>query len=106
MGLSPQQIIDSLVANDVNNNPATRQYGIVDYKGGHPRSASYTVANCMNYKNSTAILNYSVQGNILLEQQILDSMQTRFMNTTGTLAERMMAALQGAKVIVSGKFLR
>jgi uncharacterized Ntn-hydrolase superfamily protein len=99
LGLSPQQIIDSLVANDANNNPTTRQYGIVDYNGGHPRSASYTGVNCMNYKNSTAILNYSVQGNILLGQQILDSMQTRFLNTQGTLAERLMAALQGAKVI-------
>jgi uncharacterized Ntn-hydrolase superfamily protein len=99
LGLSPQQIIDSLVANDANNNPTTRQYGIVDYNGGHPRSASYTGVNCMNYKNSTAILNYSVQGNILLGQQILDSMQSRFLNTQGTLAERLMAALQGAKVI-------
>jgi uncharacterized Ntn-hydrolase superfamily protein len=32
-------------------------------------------------------------------QQILDSMQTRFLTTQGTLADRLMAALQGAKVI-------
>lgn len=98
-GLPPQQIIDSLVANDAGGNPLTRQYGIVDYNGGHPRSAAYTGSNCMNYKNDTAHLNYSVQGNILLGQQILDSMQSRFLNTAGTLAERLMAALQGAKVI-------
>jgi uncharacterized Ntn-hydrolase superfamily protein len=30
IGLSPQQIIDSLVANDAQNNPTIRQYGIVD----------------------------------------------------------------------------
>ncbi len=99
LGLPPQQIIDSLVAHDANNNPTTRQYGITDYNGGHPRSASYTGINCLNYKNDTSHLNYSIQGNILLGQQILDSMQHRFMNTTGTLGDRLMAALQGAKVI-------
>ncbi len=98
-GLSPQEIIDLLVANDVGNNPAIRQYGIVDYNGGHPRSAAYTGVNCMDYKNHTAHLNYSVQGNILMGQQILDSMESKFLNTPGSLADRLMAALQGAKVI-------
>lgn len=46
-GLSPQQIIDSLVAHDVGNNPHIRQYGIVDYNDGHPRSAAYTGINCI-----------------------------------------------------------
>ena len=99
MGLAPQQIIDSLVAHDAGANPTTRQYGIVDYNSGHPRSAAYTGINCSNYKNDTAHLNYSIQGNILMGQQILDSMQSRFLNTQGTLADRLMAALQGAKVI-------
>jgi len=49
MGLAPQQIIDSLVAHDAAGNPTTRQYGIVDYNGGHPRSAAYTGINCNNY---------------------------------------------------------
>lgn len=98
-GLSPQQIIDSLVAHDAGMNPTIRQYGIVDYNGGQPRSASYTGVNCLNYKNDTAGFSYSIQGNILLGQEILDSMQARFLGTQGTLAERLMAALQGAKVI-------
>ncbi len=99
LGNSPQEIIDNLVANDAGNNPTIRQYGIVDYNGGHPRAASYTGANCSNYKNDTSNIYYSIQGNILLGQQILDSMQSRFLNTPGSLAERLMAALQGAKVI-------
>jgi uncharacterized Ntn-hydrolase superfamily protein len=99
LGLSPQQIIDSLVANDAQNNPTTRQYGIVDFNGGHPRCAAFTGANCQDYKNDTAHLSYSIQGNILMGQKILDSMQTRFLSTTGTLADRLMAALQGAKII-------
>jgi uncharacterized Ntn-hydrolase superfamily protein len=99
MGLSPQQIIDSLAAHDVAGNPAVRQYGIADYNGGHPRSAAYTGINCLIYKNDTAHLNYSIQGNILAGQQIIDSIQARFLNTPGTLGDRLMAALQGAKVI-------
>jgi uncharacterized Ntn-hydrolase superfamily protein len=98
-GMSPQEIIDWLVANDAQNNPNIRQYGIVDFDSvGHPRSAAYTGINCQNYKNHITGPNYSIQGNILLGQQILDSMQSRFMNTQGMLAEKLMAALQGAKV--------
>jgi uncharacterized Ntn-hydrolase superfamily protein len=98
-GLPPQQIIDSLVANDATNNPTTRQYGIADYNGGHPRSAAYTGVNCLDYKNHITGPGYSIQGNILLGQQILDSMEARYLNTPGPLADRLMAALQGAKVI-------
>jgi uncharacterized Ntn-hydrolase superfamily protein len=97
-GLSPQQIIDSLMANDIQNNPSVRQYGIVDLVNG-VNSASYTGANCMNFKNHITGINYSIQGNILLGQHILDSMEARFLNTQGSLACKLMAAMQGAKVI-------
>ncbi|MEO6694321.1 MAG: DUF1028 domain-containing protein [Ignavibacteria bacterium] len=98
LGLSPEQIRDSMIAHDSQNNPSVRQYGIVDLIGGG-RTAAYTGVNCFNYKNHILGTTYSIQGNILLGQQILDSMQSRFLRTTGTLADKMMAALQGAKVI-------
>jgi uncharacterized Ntn-hydrolase superfamily protein len=98
MHLSPQQIIDSVVLHDAQNNPTVRQYGIVDlYNGG--RSAGYTGVNCLNWKGHILGPTYAIQGNILLGQHILDSMQTRFLNTPGSLAHKLMAALQGAKVI-------
>jgi uncharacterized Ntn-hydrolase superfamily protein len=98
-GESPLQIIDWLVANDVLGNPTTRQYGIVDLRNGHARAAAYTGVNCMNYKSHLTGGFFSVQGNILSGQQILDSMQSKFLNTQGNLAEKLMAALQGAKVV-------
>lgn len=98
-GLSPQQIIDSVVAHDAQNNPTRRQYGIVDFRDGIVRSAAYTGVNCNDYKNHIVGPNYSIQGNILLGQEILDSMESRFLNTEGELICRLMAALQGAKVI-------
>ena len=99
MGLTPQQIVDSLVANDAQNNPGYRQYGVVDLYNNTARSAAYTGANCDDYKNHITGPNYSIQGNILLGQQILDSMETRYLNSEGELACRLMAAMQGAKVI-------
>lgn len=98
-GFSPQEIISWLVANDAQNNPSVRQYGIVDLDSlGHPRSAAYTGANCYNYKNHINGPNYSIQGNILLGQHILDSIESRFLAHDGPLAEKLMFALQGANI--------
>lgn len=98
LGLAPQQIIDSLIAHDIQNNPTIRQYGIVDFYNGSARVAAHSGVNCMNYKNHIIGPNYAIQGNILLGQQILDSMEARFLNEPGDLACKLMAALQGAKV--------
>lgn len=98
LGLSPQAIIDSLILHDAQGNPSIRQYGIVDLVGGG-RTAGYTGVNCIDYKNHILGPTYTIQGNILLGQRILDSMQSRFLNTPGTLATKLMAALQGAKVV-------
>ena len=96
LGFTPQQIIDSVVARD--SNPTIRQYGITDFIGTTIRTAGYTGVNCTNYKNHNLGTSFTVQGNILIGQQVLDSMFARFINTNGTLADKLMAALQGAKI--------
>ncbi len=98
-GASPNQIISWLVAHDVQNNPQSRQYGIVDYHNGTSRSAAFTGTSCFDYKNHILGPNYAIQGNILLGQQILDSMEYYFINTPGCLPEKLMAAMNGAKVV-------
>lgn len=101
-GLAPQEIMDFLATNagDAQSNPKIRQYGAVDFDpSGSPRAAGFTGVNCFDYKNHVVGKNYSIQGNILLGQQILDSMEVRFLNTPGPLADRLMAALQGANVV-------
>ena len=97
MGYSPQQIIDSMQVQDVANNPNIRQYGIVSLANGG-QSAGFTGINCLDFKNHITGPTYAIQGNILMGQQILDSMEARFLNTPGNLACKLMAALQGAKV--------
>ena len=96
-GLSPDEIIDYIVENDVSNNPLIRQYGIVDlYDGG--RSAAYTGDNCMDYKNHILGQTYAIQGNILINEEVLINIENNFNSTTGTLADKLMAALQGANI--------
>lgn len=101
-GYSPQYILDWLFNNDAGGwgkDSSMRQYGIVDFdSSGKVRSAAYTGVNCDDYKNHIVGYNYSIQGNILLGQQILDSMEAKFINTQGTLSDKLMAALQGANV--------
>lgn len=98
-GDNPEEIINWLINNDIQGNPSMRQYGIIDYNNGSPRSAGYTGNSCDNYKNHVLGPNYAIQGNILLGQEILDSMEYYFNNTNGCMADRMMAAMQGANVI-------
>lgn len=100
-GLSPSEIIDYLMSNDACNSqnfdPAFRQYGIVDLDGnGDPRSAGWTGNMTDDYKEDRQGTNFSIQGNILLNQSVIDNMEANFNATSGTLADKLMAALQGA----------
>ncbi|MEM6696881.1 MAG: DUF1028 domain-containing protein [Bacteroidota bacterium] len=98
-GDSPEAIIEWLIRNDIERNPSIRQYGIVDFdENGSPRAAAYTGPNCFDYKGQRVGKNYAIQGNILMGSAILDSMEARFLRSSGTLADRLMEAMQGANV--------
>lgn len=99
LGDTPSQIISWLQANDVGSNPHVRQYGVAAIVSGSAQTAAYTGTNCMNYKSHVVGKNYCIQGNILLGQVVLDSMESKFKRTNGTLACKLMAALQGAKMV-------
>lgn len=98
-GDSPTQVISWLQANDVNSTPDVRQYGVVRMNKGNPRTAAFTGTNCMNYKNHIVGPNYTIHGNILLGQQVLDSMESGFLREEGDLACKLMAAMRGAKMV-------
>jgi uncharacterized Ntn-hydrolase superfamily protein len=99
LGETPDQIINWLVANDVQSRPDLRQYGIVAMVNGSPEAAAHTGSSTDNYKNHIVGSHYSIQGNILLGQEVLDSMESRFLTENGDLACKLMAALQGANVV-------
>ena len=98
-GYTPEEIMEWLYDNDAQNQPEKRQYGIVAFVDGSPQSAGFTGIQTDDYKNHVLGPNYSIQGNILLGQEILDSMEARFLAATGDLACKLMAALQGANVV-------
>jgi len=99
LGETPSQIISWLVANDVQSQPQRRQYGIAAIINGSPETAAHTGSSTDNYKNHIIGPYYSIQGNILLGQEVLDSMESRFLNASGDLACKLMAALQGANMV-------
>lgn len=78
---------------------SNRQYGIVTLDSNSiPDVASFTGSNALSFAGHHSGPNYSIQGNILLGPQIIDSMEARFNNTNGPIWEKLMAALQGANV--------
>ena len=97
-GLSPEELMEWLAANDVQGNPAVRQYGMADLLTGQARAAAFTGNNCMDWKGHITGTNYAIQGNILLGEEILTQMESGFLSAEGSLAEKLMAALQGANV--------
>lgn len=98
-GDTPDEIITWLVDNDVTGNPEDRQYGIVGLVDGSPQSAAHSGASTIDYSNHITGPNYSIQGNILLGPEILDSMEARFLRAEGDLACKLMYAMQGANVV-------
>lgn len=103
-GLSPDQILAWLYANDAEGllGRNRRQYGIVRLYDAdtiyNARSAAFTGSTCLNEKAHRTGPGYAIQGNILISTAVLDSMEQRYLNSSGPLAERLMAALQGANI--------
>lgn len=98
-GYTPSEIIEWLINNDVQNQPQFRQYGIVGKIGENIETAAYTGVATDDYKNDITGPNYSIQGNILLGEEVLNGMEAGFLNTEGDLACKLMGALQGANIV-------
>lgn len=88
LGLTPQEVKNVLVRYD--DDPTRRQFGVVDADG---RSATYTGDNCTAWAGGRAGAHYAVQGNILAGEAVVIAMEEAFLQTEGTLADRLYAAL-------------
>lgn len=99
LGLEAPQVISYIIANDIQGMPERRQYGIATIKNGSPSAAAHTGSMTDPYTGDRVGSFYSIQGNILLGPEILDSMESRFLNAEGDLACKLMAAMQGANVV-------
>lgn len=95
-GTDPARILEMLKA-DPNVN--SRQFAIVDLRGRMTGfSGQKNMAESLSRQQQvpgTAIY-FSIQGNILANQEVVTAAMTTFAETTGTLADRVMAAMETA----------
>jgi len=91
-GATPQQALEILTGSDADRE--SRQVGIVDFKG---RSASFTGKQCFDWAGGITGENFAVQGNILAGSQVVEGLARGFRETKGSLAERLIAALEAGQ---------
>lgn len=88
-GATPQEVVAILLRDD--SDPTRRQFGVVSAKG---KSATYTGTNCIAWAGGRSGPGYAVQGNILTGEAVVAAMESAFVATKRTLAERLYAALR------------
>jgi uncharacterized Ntn-hydrolase superfamily protein len=87
-GASAAEAGKILLRND--NDPQKRQFGIVSADGS---SFTHTGEKCVPWAGGRNGKNYAVQGNILTGEDVVIAMEKTFLETKGSLADRMYAAL-------------
>ncbi len=87
-GKTPREALDALLAKDDGRD--RRQVGIVSATGA---SATYTGTGTTPWAGGRSGPDYAVQGNILAGEKVVAELERAFRETTGTLADRMYAAL-------------
>jgi uncharacterized Ntn-hydrolase superfamily protein len=71
-----------------------RQVAIVDAQG---RVAAHTGANCVHAAGHRLGLQHSAQANLMANDQVWPAMSKAFVQTTGDLADRLLAALEAGE---------
>jgi uncharacterized Ntn-hydrolase superfamily protein len=87
-GKTPPEVVQTLITSD--DDPLRRQLGIVSADG---KSATYTGEKCLAWAGGRSGPNYAIQGNILASEEVVTAMEKTFLETKGTLADRLYAAL-------------
>jgi uncharacterized Ntn-hydrolase superfamily protein len=90
-GLTAQQVMDKLFAEDTFPGKDGRQLAIVDAKGN---IAVFTGDAANQWRGHTKGKTWSAQGNILVGAQVVEAMGRAFDQTQDELAEKLFAALK------------
>lgn len=88
-GKTASETLAALLANDPMREQ--RQVGIVDSQGN---VAAHTGQNCHDFAGHKLGKAFSVQGNILAGEHVLEAMFEAYQNASGELADRLVAALR------------
>lgn len=91
-GKAPRETLDRLLAEDELQH--VRQVALVDREG---RTAAHTGDACIPHAGDLQGPGFSVQGNMLRSDEVWPAMEQGFTGARGSLAERLLAALDAAE---------
>jgi uncharacterized Ntn-hydrolase superfamily protein len=91
-GKTAQEALELITAEDPDKE--LRQVGIVDFEGS---GATFTGNGCYSWAGGTAGTHFAAQGNILVDENTVKAMADTFSGSEGTLAERLLAALNAGQ---------
>lgn len=91
-GIAPAEALKART--DADRGRAVRQVAVVDAQG---RVAAWTGPSCIASARHVVGANYSCQANIMLNDEVVPAMAAAFEAAQGDLAERLLAALEGAQ---------
>jgi uncharacterized Ntn-hydrolase superfamily protein len=89
---APDDALRGVLADDAARE--TRQLGVVAADG---RAAAHTGAECLAWAGHRTGDGYAVQGNILAGEAVVTEMERAFLETGGSLAERLVSALEAGQ---------
>lgn len=87
-GCSARETLDQLLSADDGRDH--RQVGIVDARG---EAATYTGKDCLDWAGGLTGKGFTVQGNILVGENVVRSMADAFKSKSGSIVDRLYAAL-------------
>lgn len=87
-GLSAEETIQRLTGPD--EQASLRQVGMVDASG---KAATFTGNDCFDWAGGLTGDGYAIQGNILTGADVVQAMETAFLQTQGAFAQRLYMAL-------------
>lgn len=91
-GLSPEEVIDKLVADDPDR--SLRQVAVINAEG---EASAFTGHECYDWAGHIIGKHHSCQGNILISEETVSEMSRTFEASEGPLAERMLKAVAAAQ---------
>ena len=94
LGLSPDEVVAHLTGSDPGRD--RRQLAVIDARG---RVRAYTGSGTSAWAGHIEGENYSVQGNILAGEAVVQAMATAFESSSGALALRLMDALDAGEAV-------
>ena len=91
-GKTAQEVLEILIADDPERE--MRQFGLIDAEGN---AASFTGKECYDWAGGLTGAHFAAQGNILVDEKTVNAMGRVFEETQGTLAARLLAALDAGQ---------